>query len=225
MLGLAARVWEQASLGPAAQRAVHKLEALGVRSGRRRPGRHRDPHRHGRAVVPGAARGGPDPPCGALRLPQARRRRARDARGAALGRRLAPRPLVSRRSRRRPRRRPGVPAVPRRRCRDGRRRARRLRRARGRRRRRHDRRVRPGARFADRHDPRRRGPGQRAAPPRDVRRRPTAAPTCSRCRSPTTRRSPPTSSGSARSRSSSHPTSLRSAVVRRLRLAAGEGAA
>ena len=29
VLGLAARVWEQASLGPAAQRAVHKLEALG----------------------------------------------------------------------------------------------------------------------------------------------------------------------------------------------------
>ena len=29
VLGLAARVWEQASLGPAAQRAVQKLEALG----------------------------------------------------------------------------------------------------------------------------------------------------------------------------------------------------
>jgi proteasome accessory factor B len=29
VLGLAARVWEQASLGPAAQRALHKLEALG----------------------------------------------------------------------------------------------------------------------------------------------------------------------------------------------------
>jgi len=30
VLGLAARVWEQASLGPAAQRAVQKLEALGT---------------------------------------------------------------------------------------------------------------------------------------------------------------------------------------------------
>ena len=30
VLGLAARVWEQASLGPAAQRAVRKLEALGT---------------------------------------------------------------------------------------------------------------------------------------------------------------------------------------------------
>ena len=29
VLGVAARVWEQASLGPAAQRAVHKLEAIG----------------------------------------------------------------------------------------------------------------------------------------------------------------------------------------------------
>ncbi len=131
VLGLASRVWQQASLAGPAARALTKLKAAGVEPddasliGLEPRVRTSEPAFEPlwAAVRDRRARALPLPPVRLGRVDRAARR--------AVGRRQLARPLVPHRPRPRPRRRPGLPALPDHRRRRARRQARRVRRARG----------------------------------------------------------------------------------------------
>ena len=110
-VGIAARLWQHAGLAAAASSGLAKLRAA---RRRRRPAGH--PRRraggHRRPGVRAAHRRRPGPPGGHLRLPGARATTPPDPPAAAVGRGVLAGPVVRRRPRPGPRRRPAASGCP-----------------------------------------------------------------------------------------------------------------
>nr|WP_284286854.1 WYL domain-containing protein [Angustibacter aerolatus] len=114
VLGLASRVWQQASLAGPAARALTKAHRARCTPGRRLADRPRAAHPHQRARVRPVVGRRARPDTGGVRVPHRRPRRAHRAAPRAVGGHQAARPLVRHRPRPRPRRAPRVPPLARR---------------------------------------------------------------------------------------------------------------